>query len=171
MKKRRENWAEQFERKQEEREDFISNISKKKKLESYNEEIKQLKEQYSNEKSKDYKNQITILENMLDIYYKIKGLFVEGVEVDLEIKKLEENINYLKFKQNYIERYNVDEMEISEVTRRAELQEMYEEEEIYNLKQEKIKNNKTSKLKEILDKSKDAQSWEEYRKEEEEKER
>ncbi len=169
--KRRENWAEQFERKQEEREEFISNISKKKKLESYNEEIKQLKEQYSNQKSKDYKNQIDILEKLLYIYYKIKELSLEGVEVNLEIKKLEENINYLKFKQSYIEQYDVDEIEVSEVTRRAEIQEMYDEEEIYNLKQEKIKNNKTSKLKEILDKSKDAQSWEEYKKEEEEKER
>ena len=77
----------------------------------------------------------------------------------------------MKFKQSYIEQYDVDEIEVSEVTRRAEIQEMYDEEEIYNLKQEKIKNNKTSKLKEILDKSKDAQSWEEYKKEEEEKER
>ena len=169
--KRRENWAEQFERKQEEREEFTSNISKKKKLESYNEEIKQLKEQYSNQKSKDYKNQIDILEKLLYIYYKIKELSLEGVEVNLEIKKLEENINYLKFKQSYIEQYDVDEIEVSEVTRRAEIQEMYDEEEIYNLKQEKIKNNKTSKLIEILDKSKDAQSWEEYKKEEEEKER
>ena len=169
--KRRDNWAELFERKQEEREEFISNISKKKKLESYNEEIKQLKEQYSNQKSKDYKNQIDILEKLLYIYYKIKELSLEGVEVNLEIKKLEENINYLKFKQSYIEQYDVDEIEVSEVTRRAEIQEMYDEEEIYNLKQEKIKNNKTSKLKEILDKSKDAQSWEEYKKEEEEKER
>lgn len=169
--KRRENWAEQFERKQEEREEFIFNISKKKKLESYNEEIKQLKEQYSNQKSKDYKNQIDILEKLLYIYYKIKELSLEGVEVNLEIKKLEENINYLKFKQSYIEQYDVDEIEASELTRRAEIQEMYDEEEIYNLKQEKIKNNKTSKLKEILDKSKDAQSWEEYKKEEEEKER
>lgn len=169
--KRRENWAEQFERKQEEREEFISNISKKKKLESYNEEIKQLKEQYSSQKSKDYKSQIDILEKLLEIYYKIKELSVEGVEVNLEIKKLEENINYLKFKQSYIEQYDIDEIEVSEVSRRAEIQEMYDEEEIYNLKQEKIKNSKTSKLKEILDKSKDAQSWEEYRKEEEEKER
>lgn len=169
--KRRENWAEQFEKKQEEREEFISNISKKKKLESYNEEIKQLKEQYSSPKSKDYKSQIDILEKLLEIYYKIKELSVEGVEVNLEIKKLEENINYLKFKQSYIEQYDIDEIEVSEVSRRAEIQEMYDEEEIYNLKQEKIKNSKTSKLKEILDKSKDAQSWEEYRKEEEEKER
>lgn len=169
--KRRENWAEQFERKQEEREEFISNISKKKKLESYNEEIKQLKEQYSSQKSKDYKSQIDILEKLLEIYYKIKELSVEGVEVNLEIKKLEENIDYLKFKQSYIEQYDIDEIEVSEVSRRAEIQEMYDEEEIYNLKQEKIKNSKTSKLKEILDRSKDAQSWEEYRKEEEEKER
>ena len=169
--KRKENWAEQFERKQEEREEFISNISKKKKLESYNEEIKQLKEQYSSRKSKDYKSQIDILEKLLEIYYKIKELSIEGVEVNLEIKKLEENINYLKFKQSYIEQYDIDEIEVSEVSRRAEIQEMYDEEEIYNLKQEKIGNSKTSKLKEILDKSKDAQSWEEYRKEEEEKER
>lgn len=77
----------------------------------------------------------------------------------------------MKFKQSYIEQYDIDEIEVSEVSRRAEIQEMYDEEEIYNLKQEKIKNSKTSKLKEILDRSKDAQSWEEYRKEEEEKER
>ena len=102
---KRENWAEKFERKRDEVEEFALNIAKKKQLDEYNAIIRKLKEKYSNQNGRDYKAQITILEEMLEIYCKISKLEIEEIEVKPEINKLEENIKYLKFKQQYSEEY------------------------------------------------------------------
>lgn len=169
--KRRENWAEQFERKKEEREEMVENILKSRQLKEYNESIKKLKEEYSAIKNNDYISQIAILEKILEMYQNIKALSIEEISVEKEIKKLEENINYLKFRVQYLEEYNVDEFLIEKLRKQAEMDELYYEEELCDLKKKKVEQNSLLKLKNIADRSKEAQSWEEYRKEEEEKER
>lgn len=169
--KRRENWAERFERKQEEKEEMAENILKSRQLEKYNEAIRKLKEEYAEIRDNDYNAQIEILERMLEIYCDIKNLSIDGINVEKEIKKLEENINYLKFRVQYLEEYDVTEFSIEKVRRQAEIDEMYYEEKLCDLKEEKSRQNSLLRLKKIADRSKESQSWEEYKKEEEEKER
>ena len=169
--RKRENWAERFERKKDEKEEILENIQKNRQLEKYNEEIRSLKEKYNDLKERDYSAQIAILESMLSIYHKIKSLSIDGINVEKEIRKLEENINYLKFRRQYLKEYNVDEFSIEKVRRQAEMEEMYYEERLYDLEEKKTQQNSSLRLKKISDKSKEAQSWEEYRKEEEERER
>lgn len=169
--KKRENWAEKFERQKEESEEFVLNISKKRQLEEYNIIIKKLKEEYSRQKNRNYKDQIVILENILEIYNKIIDLSMEEIDVKQDIKILEENINYLKFKQQYIEENQVEEVDIKTVRVELEMKELHEEEELDNLRREKLIDKDILKMKEESDRSKDSQSWEEYKKEEEEEER
>lgn len=77
--KRRENWAERFERKQEEKEEMTENILKSRQLEKYNEAIRKLKEEYAEIRDNDYNTQIEILERMLEIYCDIKNLSIDGI--------------------------------------------------------------------------------------------
>lgn len=77
----------------------------------------------------------------------------------------------MKFRVQYLEEYNVAEFSIEKVRRQAEIDEMYYEEKLCDLKEEKSQQNSLLRLKKIADRSKEAQSWEEYKKEEEEKER
>ena len=167
---KRENWAEKFERRRDEVEEFALNIAKKKQLDEYNGIIRKLKEKYSNQNGRDYKAQITILEEMLEVYCKISKLEIEEIEVKPEINKLEENIKYLKFKQQYSEEYHIDEVDVKIARAKSEIQEMYDEEKLEYYRREKSKNKRILKMKEEAERSKDFQSWEEYKKEEEEKE-
>ena len=169
--KKRENWAEKFERQKEEKEEFVLNISKRRKLEEYNNSIRNLKEKYSSQEKRSYKGQIVVLENMLEIYNEIADLSIEEIDVTQEMKKLEENINYLKFKQQYLEENQVEEVDVKTVRAELEIKELQEEEERDNLRRKELTDNTILKLKEESDKSKDSQSWEEYKKEEEEEER
>ncbi len=169
--KKRENWAEKFERQKEEKEEFVLNISKRRKLEEYNNSIRNLKEKYSSQEKRNYKGQIVVLENMLEIYNEIADLSIEEIDVTQEMKKLEENINYLKFKQQYLEENQVEEVDVKTVRAELEIKELQEEEELDNLRRKELTDNTILKLKEESDKSKDSQSWEEYKKEEEEEER
>ena len=168
---KRENWAEKFERRRDEVEEFALNIAKKKQLDEYNGIIRKLKEKYSNQNGRDYKAQITILEEMLEVYCKISKLEIEEIEVKPEINKLEENIKYLKFKQQYSEEYQIDEVDVKIARAKSEIQEMYGEEELDYYRRENSKNKRILKMKEEAERSKDFQSLEEYKKEEEEKER
>ncbi len=168
---KRENWAEKFERRRDEVEEFALNIANKKQLDEYNGIIRKLKEKYSNQNGRDYKAQITILEEMLEVYCKISKLEIEEIEVKPEINKLEENIKYLKFKQQYSEEYQIDEVDVKIARAKSEIQEMYGEEELDYYRRENSKNKRILKMKEEAERSKDFQSWEEYKKEEEEKER
>lgn len=168
---KRENWAEKFERRRDEVEEFALNIAKKKQLDEYNGIIRKLREKYSNQNGRDYKAQITILEEMLEVYCKISKLEIEEIEVKPEINKLEENIKYLKFKQQYSEEYQIDEVDVKIARAKSEIQEMYGEEELDYYRRENSKNKRILKMKEEAERSKDFQSWEEYKKEEEEKER
>ena len=168
---KRENWAEKFERRRDEVEEFALNIAKKKQLDEYNGIIRKLKEKYSNQNGRDYKAQITILEEMLEVYCKISKLEIEEIEVKPEINKLEENIKYLKFKQQYSEEYQIDEVDVKIARAKSEIQEMYGEEELDYYRRENSKNKRILKMKEEAERSKAFPSREEYKKEEEEKAR
>lgn len=165
--KRRENWAEKFERQKDEAEEFILNLARKKQLDQYNDRIRNLKEEYSKQNGREYKTQIVILMEMLEIYCKIAKLEIEEVDVEKEIKKLEENINYLKFKQQYLEEYKVDEVDIKIARAKSEANEISDEEELEKYREGNSIDKNFLKMKEEADRSKEAQSWEEYRKEEE----
>lgn len=169
--KKRENWAEKFERQKDEAEEFILNRSKEAKLDEYNYMIRKLKEEYSNKNGRDYRAQIVVLKEMLEVYYKISNLEIEGINLRQEIKMLQENINYLKFKQQYMEEYQVDELDVKIARANSEMQEMYNEEELESYRKENSKNKEILKMKEEAERSKDFKSWEEYKKEEEEGER
>lgn len=168
--KKRENWAEKFERQRDEIEEFASNIAKKKQLDECNDKIRKLKEEYSNQNGSDYKTQIAILKEILEVYCKIAKLEIEEIDVKPELKKLEENINYLKFKQQYIEEYQIEEVDIKIARAESEANEISDEEELEKYRKENSTNKNILKMKEEADRSKESQSWEEY-KEEEEKER
>ena len=151
---KRENWAEKFERRRDEVEEFALNIAKKKQLDEYNGIIRKLKEKYSNQNGRDYKAQITILEEMLEVYCKISKLEIEEIEVKPEINKLEENIKYLKFKQQYSEEYHIDEVDVKIARAKSEIQEMYDEEKLDYYRRENSKNKRILKMKEEAERSK-----------------
>lgn len=169
--KKKENWAEKFERQKDEAEEIILNKSKEAKLDEYNYMIRKLKEEYSNKEGRDYRAQILVLKEMLEVYYKIANLEIEGINLTQEIKILQENINYLKFKQQYMEEYQVDELDVKIARANSEMQEMHDEEELEYYRKENSKNKEILKMKEEAERSKDFKSWEEYKKEEEEGER
>lgn len=169
--KKKENWAEKFERRKDEIEEINLKKIKEEQLNKYNYMIKKLKEEYSKKKESDYKSQIVVLKDILEIYYKIANLEIEGVDIGKEIKILQENIDYLKFKQQYMEENQVDEMDVKIARANSEMQEMYEEEEIDFYTIENSTNKRILRMKEEAERGKDFQSWEEYKKEEEEKER
>ena len=169
--KKKENWAEKFERRKDEIEEINLKKIKEEQLNEYNYIIRKLKEEYSNKNESDYKSQIVVLKDILEIYYKIANLEIEGVNGGKEIKILQENIDYLKFKQQYMEENQVDEMDVKIARASSEMQEMSEEEELDYYEKENSTNNRILKMKEEAERSKDFQSWEEYKKEEEEKER
>lgn len=166
--KKRENWAEKFERQRDEIEEFASNIAKKKQLDECNGMIRKLKEEYSNQNGRDYKAQIAILKKMLEVYCKIAKLEIEEIDVKLEIKKLEENINYLKFKQQYIEEYQIEEVDVKIARAESEINEIKDEEELEKYRKDNSADRNILKMKEEADSCKESQSWEEYKKEEEE---
>lgn len=164
---KKKNWAEEFERKKDKIEELASNVAKKKQLDKYNNLIRKLKEEYSNQNGRDYKAQIAILKEILETYCEIAKLEIEGIDVKKEIKKLEENINYLKFKQQYIEEYQIEEVDIKIARAKSEADEISDEERLEKYRKENSIDRNTLKMKEEADRSKESQSWEEYRKEEE----
>lgn len=167
---KRENWAEKFERQKDENEEFVLNLAKQRQLEEYNGKIRELKEKYSKQNGSDYKTQIVILKEMLEAYCKIANLEIKDINVRNEIRILQENINYLKFKQQYIEEYKVDEVDVRIARAETEMKEIYEEENLEIYRKENSTDKNLLKMKEESDRSKDSQSWEEYKKEEEREE-
>ena len=62
-------------------------------------------------------------------------------------------------------------MDVKIARAKSEIQEMYDEEELDYYRKENSKNKRILRMKEEAERSKDFQSWEEYKKEEEERER
>lgn len=167
MKKK--NWAEEFDRRTEEIRELASNIAKREQLYEYNAIIRVLKEKYSQQEGRDYKTQIAILKEMLKVYCEIAKLEIEEIDVKPEMKKLEENINYLKFKQQYIEEHQVDEVDVKIARAESEASEISAEEELEKYRKENSIDRNILKMKEEADRSKESQSWEEYKEEEKER--
>ena len=76
----------------------------------------------------------------------------------------------MKFKQQYIEEYKVDEVDVRIARAETEMKEIYEEENLEIYRKENSTDKNLLKMKEESDRSKDSQSWEEYKKEEEREE-